>query len=218
MIPDRCTVEIWFRSGVGGKAPYVCWTVLLPSGRLHVYAEHLFTPTTEVPAWTEGSCAKAIVSRTENEILPPKRFRLGRAIGNAEMFPKSHAKGEAPYETCQRNGLYLERGDDQEYFGWQRLKHWFDRHPLDGKPWLTISPSCTFMARTIPIQVQHPEAPDLIDPSGETQAAHSLRMGVMARPSPSILDKPRAVVHPNAIKGLIDAEMGGKRRRGGQIR
>jgi len=209
-IPDGCKIECWFRSGEGGKQPYACWLALLPSGRLHVFAELLMPKE-----WAIGRCAKTVADLQRDRIRRP----LSKAIGSADLFPSGDDTGESPSETCRRNGLALHEGDKNDLFGWIRLKHWFEEHPLDDAPWLTIDPQdCPFMARTVPTLVQDPEAPDLIDPSGETQAAHALRIGVMARPSPSILDKPKPKAHPDAIKHLIDAERRPRGFRSGMIR
>lgn len=211
-IPERCHVEIWIRSGVGGKTPYACWVACLPDGRIHLLAELLGEQL------VMAHFAQAIVRATTDTILPATTGRLVRVIGDAAMFPTSDVHGESPSETCRRAGLYVIKGDDQESFGWERVKHWWGVMPITHDPWLTIDPDCVFAIRTLPTLVQDDTLPDLVSEEAETQAAHALRVGVMARPSPSPIPISAQPAPAHSIAGAVqDARDGRKGRPFGMV-
>ncbi len=204
-IPERCHLEVWLRSGAGGRAAYACFVACLPDGRLHIFAELL----SEHLVLAQFA---ALIARTmADTILPTTKGRWLKSIGDSALFPTSRDDyGESPAETCRRAGLYLVQGDDHDVFGWERLKHWWGTQPITNQPWLTIDPDCVFAIRTLPTVTQDDTLPDTVSEGSETQAAHALRIGVMARPSPSPIPAAMRALDPHAIKHQIDNETGAR--------
>jgi hypothetical protein len=58
-----------------------------------------------------------------------------------------------------------------------------------GSPgWLVVDPSCTYLRRTLPAQIQDKHDPDDMDTSGDDHGCDSIRYGAMSRPSPTRID------------------------------
>jgi hypothetical protein len=69
---------------------------------------------------------------------------------------------------------------------------------------LLIHPRCQFAIRTLASLVEDKDNPEDIDAGQEDQAAHAVRLGLMARPSPRIL-KPASVTIPkDSARALMD--------------
>lgn len=101
-------------------------------------------------------------------------------------------RGEAIAETLARRpiNLPMKKGDNDRLNGWQRV-HELLRAAPDGKPWLTIDESCTYLRRTIPAAVSDKGDADDVDTTGDDHALDALRYGAMSRPSPTriVLDR-----------------------------
>lgn len=95
-------------------------------------------------------------------------------------------RGEAIAETLARTpiNLPMKKGDNDRLSGWQRLHELFRAAP-DGRPWLTIDESCTYLRRTIPAAVSAKTDADDVDSSGDDHGIDGLRYGAMSRPSPT---------------------------------
>jgi len=101
-------------------------------------------------------------------------------------------RGEAIAETLARRpiGLPMKKGDNDRLNGWQRVHELFRLAP-DGRPWLTIDESCTYLRRTIPAARSDKTDADDLDTNGDDHALDALRYGAMSRPSPTriVLDR-----------------------------
>lgn len=161
----------------GYNQPGCClWVACLPDGHLHVRHEWVFRQT------LVSDAAAEIVRQTR--ALGDPYIRHTAADGH--MFDAT-GQGETLAETAARSGLPLLRMDNgrgSRVPGWQRLRAWLQIAP-DGKPWLTIDPSCGYLIRTLPALVSDDTNPEDVDTTGEDHAGDALRYGLMSRPSPT---------------------------------
>lgn len=171
----------WFRClDWGYNNPGVClWIACLPDGHLHVRHEYVFRQT------IAHEVAKQIRQQTRD--LAPDLDRgitIRYTVADPSMWNKSGQSGESIAETVARAGVPMIKGSNERVIGWQRMRHWFQTAP-DGRPWLTVDPSCAYLLRTIPSLVSDDTIPEDVDTAGEDHAADALRYGLMSRPTPS---------------------------------
>jgi phage terminase large subunit len=166
-LPRVCAVD-W-----GFVKPGVClWLVLLPDGRVYLEDEYVFTRTIATDV------AKEINRRSK-----AAGVRVRYTVGDTAMWTPDSQTGEPISETFARHGVPMIQSDKDRLNGWQRLRHWLRMAP-DGIPWLTVSPLCTYTARTIPSLVSDDHKPEDVDTDGEDHAGDALRYWAMSRPAP----------------------------------
>ena len=159
------------------------WWVCLADGHVHVVAEYKFQRMTVSEVGLE------ILKRTRD--LGVRRLRY--VVADPACWQHTGAgKGEAIAETLARAPIRLpmKKGDNDRRNGWQRLHELLQTAP-DGVPWLTVSPRCTYLRRTLPAAVSTDKDPDDLDTTGDDHALDALRYGAMSRPSPTrkLLDR-----------------------------
>ena len=104
--------------------------------------------------------------------------------------------GETVYETLGVLGLPMRRADRDRKNGWYRLHELLRPSPY-GTPWLTVDPSCTYLARTIAAAPSDPADPDELDVKfRDDHGLESVRYGAMSRPSPTTF-------HPVTVAGGV---------------
>lgn len=154
------------------------WWLCLPDGGLHVAKEYKFKGE------TAERVGKSIHDGTRS--LGVKRLRY--IACDPAMWQKTGAgRGESIAETLLRLRLPVRRSDNDRRNGWLRI-HELLRPMNDHRPWLTIDPLCTYLARTLPAMVQDDNDPEDIDTKGDDHAMDALRYGAMSRPSPTRVD------------------------------
>jgi hypothetical protein len=200
-LPPGCKVERWIRWGYA-KAAYVLYAILLPNGRVYLYDEQLYPQT--VAALVAGD-----VRRQTAALVKDMPMKIGRAVGHIEMT-KGAGLGESYADTFMRAGVTLWCDDTDPIQGWGRLRHWLCNAP-DGQPWLMIHPRCVYAIKTLAALVQDDDKPDDISDGQEDQAAHALRVGLMARPAPRALKPPKPEVLPDSIRAMINGATGYRR-------
>ncbi|HUX00269.1 MAG TPA: hypothetical protein VMY35_04750 [Phycisphaerae bacterium] len=180
----------WFGSlDWGYNAPGVCyWWVCLPDGHYYLAQEYKFNGATG---------QKVTVKEVAEEI-----HRVSRMLG-LDQTPVIYADpatkqrtgqvGESILETFQRYGVPMQVSNNDRVNGWQRV-HELLRLAPDGRPWLLVSPQCTYLIRTLPAAVQDDKNPDDLDTAGDDHALDALRYGAMSWPSASHRVKPRLIV------------------------
>jgi phage terminase large subunit len=181
---DRHVVDVplvkkleWFASmDWGYNAPgCVLWWACLPDGRYHIAREYKFSGQTSEEV--------AVQIRRVTKSLGIKRLRYLSC--DPAMWQKTGAgRGEAIAETLIRHGLPARKSDNDRFNGWLRC-HELLRCRGTEEPWITVSPSCTYLTRTVPAMLQDKHDPDDMDTTGDDHAVDALRYGAMSRPSPT---------------------------------
>ena len=157
----------------GFVKPGAClWIALLPEGHAHIAHEWMFTRV------VNSDQAKTIKAKSEEWGI-----KAAWTVADTGMWTPDGDSGESPAETYARYGVPLRQADKERVAGWSRLREWLRAAP-DGKPWLTVSPECSYVIRTIPSLVSKDTKPEDVDTDGEDHAADALRYFVMARPAP----------------------------------
>ena len=164
----------------GFVKPGICgWWVQTPDGKLYREAEYVFTRTT---AFDVG---KEIAQRTVSAGLQRVKYLV---FDTAMEIPQNDS-GESTIASVRRGlrsgGLSVATrpADKDRINGWQRFRHWLRTSP-DGTPWLQVSPTCTYFARTIPSLVSDDHKPEDVDTNGEDHAGDEARYLMMSMPMP----------------------------------
>jgi len=150
------------------------WAIVEPDGHLHITQEYVFRQTLAEVA------AGRILQMTQNG-----GYQLLASAADPSMWIRTGQSGESIAETMQRVGVALQRANHERVNGWQRVRHWLSLAP-DGRPWMTIDPSCVYLLRTLPALIHDDTHPEDLDTTGEDHAADALRYLVMARPAPGV--------------------------------
>lgn len=160
----------------GFNAPgCVLWWACLPDGRYHVRWEYKF----------KGEHAETVATEIKRITKSLHIERLRYLVCDPAMKAKTGAgRGESIFETLQRRGIPMRAGDNDRFNGWNRV-HELLRLDADDQPWITVSPSCAYLIRTLPAQVQDVHDPEDIDSAKDDHAVDALRYGAMSRPSPT---------------------------------
>lgn len=153
----------------------VLWWACLPDGRYYIRWEYKF----------KGLSAETVagdIKRITADLGIPK---LRYLVCDPAMRQKTGAgRGESIYETLLRRGLPMRGGDNDRFNGWNRV-HELLRLDANDQPWLTVSPDCKYLVRTLPAMVQDDHDPEDIDTAKDDHAVDALRYGAMSRPSPT---------------------------------
>jgi hypothetical protein len=174
-LPVESGVEHFASMDWGYNAPgCVLWWACLPDGRYHVRWEYKF----------KGLSAEAVAT----EIIRINKslgVKLRYLVCDPAMKQKTGAgRGESIFETLLRRKLPMRAGDNDRFNGWNRV-HELLRLDAEGQPWLTVSPDCKYLTRTLPAMVQDDHDPEDIDTGKDDHAVDALRYGAMSRPSPT---------------------------------
>jgi hypothetical protein len=159
----------------GYNAPGVLFLArTLADGRLHIEHEWKFKQQT-IPQTAER--AKAILA--ERGIT---KIRLVCPQDMADTKQADTLQAEAPRVTFGRNGVTLIPVDADAH-GWSRVHDYLRMSP-HGTPWLTVSPSCVYLSRTLPTLIADDKHPDELANAQDDRAALALRTLVASRPQP----------------------------------
>jgi hypothetical protein len=97
--------------------------------------------------------------------------------------------GETRADTFRHNGIRIRQIAFDDLQGWTRVGELLGSRP-DGRPWLTIDPSCVQLMRAITNAVSDPSDPENVLDSPTDHPLRALRVGAMSRPSPKPFEKP----------------------------
>ncbi len=183
----------YFRS-IWYATDQVClWWVILPDGRLHIRAELVSVKS------LISTFAREIRLKTAALKMPSVRY----TVGLTEQLIGSSSKGddgETRLDTFRLSGLSVRESSHDPVQGWSRVSELFGLRS-DGRPWLTIDPSCTQLQRAITNAVSDPANPESVLDFASTPPLHALRIGAMSRPAPRPFKKPD--LPKNAVGHLL---------------
>jgi hypothetical protein len=190
----RTDLEIFLSLDWGWNAPgCVLWWVALVDSHYHIAAELKF-------------------QRTAVETLGAEVWKRNKDLGFGRMRyvvadpacwqHTGAGKGESIAESLSRPPcrLPMKKGDNNRLLGWARVHELFQPAP-DGRPWVTVDESCTYLRRTIPAAVSDKSDPDDVDTTGDDHGLDALRYGAMSRPAPSRLM--RTLSYPKKSAGAL---------------
>lgn len=153
------------------------WWAVLPDGHYHIAYEYKFREH------TADEFATAWFRITEQYLrLKPAQIRY-LACDPAMKQRTGAGRGESIFETLLRRKLPMRPSDNDRANGWIRC-HQLLREDPQGRPWVTISPDCTYGRRSMPSLVQAKNDPDDLDTDGDDHWADAFRYGAMSRPTP----------------------------------
>ncbi len=161
----------------GFVKPGICLWAVPIDGKLYIEDEYVFSRT------IASDVAREIRRRSQ-----ARGIRVKMTVGDTAMWTPDAQTGESIAETFARHGVPMIQSDKERINGWNRLRHWLRPSP-DGTPWLTVSPNCAYLSRTVPAQVSDEHTPEDIDTDGEDHAVDALRYLVMSRPAPGVTSK-----------------------------
>lgn len=162
----------------GRNAPGVClWWVALPDGHYHIEAEFKFNggvahkmTVKDVALEIRRRCTDLGLKKVPTCWTDPACWSGATAAG---------VVGESIAEAFLRWKIPVAKAANERVNGWQRLHELFRIAP-DGQPWLTISPTCTYGIRTIPMQMQSRTNPEDIDTNGDDHWVDAARYGTVS--------------------------------------
>lgn len=194
---------VWFRAlHYGG--PHLClWIAILPDGALHVRSER---------HWLRGvigAVARDMRSQTAALGIPAVRYTVAES---AQMIGKeSDDYGETRLDTFRANQISIRTQTHDPIQGWTRITELLATRP-DGRPWLTVDPSCEHLIRALTTAVSDPSSTEEVLAFPDDQALRALRVGVMSRPTPKLFEKPP--LPKNAVGRLLEeCRTGGEEKR-----
>lgn len=203
--PQGCKIERWVR---WGHVAYCVWVMVFPNGRVYLLDERVY-------AHPIAASVASDVRRYSAELEARTRGKLARTVGHPEMEKGAGLSGESFADTFARHGVPLWCDDTDAIQGWGRVRHWL-QVANDHEPWMLIHPRCAFAIRTLSSITADKDNQEDISDGQEDQAAHAIRAGLMARPSPRIL-KPIAAEIPRESARAMMNEWAGERRQIGQV-
>ena len=187
----RPEVEWFGAMDWGYNAPgYMAWVACLPDGHYHVAQEYKFQQTA---AETVGQQIRAVT-----EAMGITRLRY-IACDPSMKHKTGHGRGESILETLSRLRLPMRASDNDRNNGWLRMHQMLQPAP-DGRPWLTVDPSCRYLRRTLPAMQQDTHDPEDLDTTQDDHAVDALRYGLMSRPGPT-----RITIAPRVLTGTLGA-------------
>jgi hypothetical protein len=216
-LPPGCKIERWIDWGYAPHYGMVQWVAIFPNGRIYVFAEWKFNGEHAKQLYVASEVAKKIADLTKMEALPlAQSRRINRSIGDPSMWAKDGHTGEDYAETFRSHGVAMQKGDNDRVLGWGRLRHWFRLAP-DGLPWMMFHPRCETTVRVIPAAIRDKNDPEDIDTNCEDHPLDTLRYGVMARPSPTVMRSALIAILPDTPLALFQSENLATVRAPGQI-
>ena len=166
------------------------WWEVRADRHLHIRQEWLFQHL------DESDLARQALTKTAALGIP----RIGYTVADPILFPAKMAgpRGQYIAESLSYYGWPVVPADAETFNGWKRVQSLLRLAP-NGRPWLTIDPSCTTLIQDLTAGMSDDQRPD--EMSAEAPALIALRYGAMSRPAP---DRPVAKpVCPAGTPGYI---------------
>lgn len=201
----RTDDRAWFRSlhygFVDPNATICLWWEVLRDHRLHVHAE------LRHQAKTIEALATAIQRQTEAMRIDYVTY----TVADQENIGKEDGDGETRPETFAKCGVPLRVIKPDPIQGWTRVRELLGLRP-DGKPWLTIDPSCQYLIRALTSAMQDKSDSEDVMPFANDQPLKALRVGAMSRPAPNLAKPPELPKH--AVGHLVNQLREGEKSSG----
>ena len=205
MIKRRDEHTRWFRSLHYGGTHVCLWWAILPDGGLYIPCElvrgkGLISDLAKDIRQETRRLGLAERQDADNAHQPYIRYTVADELA---MIGKTNKdmEGETRADTFRANGIIIRESSHDEAQGWTRVSELLGTRP-DGRPWLTISPSCVQLVRALTNAVSDPNDPEVLLESANDQPLRALRIGAMSRPAPKPSDKPK--LPPNAVGHLLE--------------
>ncbi len=195
---------VWFRSLHYGPVTHVLWWAILPDGRLHVRSElQQMKPLL-------STLAQSIRVHTSDLKLKAIRYTaVDRATVSGHADKKSD--GETRIDTLRGYGLSVRELSHDPVQGWTRIGELLGLR-RDGRPWLSIHPSCELLIRALQNAVSDPSDLEAVQASQHDPPLIALRIGAMSRPAPKPFAMP--ALPKNAVGHLLEEARKGTSRSG----
>jgi hypothetical protein len=153
----------------------VLWWVCLPDGHYHIEQEYKFNGEVGNKVYV-----KDVAEEIKRRCKALGLSRVPLCWVDPDITLNKGQIGESIAETFSRHGVPTIKSTNDRVNGWQRVYEMFRDAP-DGSPWLTFDPSCKYLIRTIPLQIQDKNNPEDVNTHGDDHAADALRYGAMSR-------------------------------------
>lgn len=124
----------------------------------------------------------AIQIRKETSDLAIEKIRYTAA--DIENIGKDDTDGEARSTTFAKHKVPLRVLTIDPTQGWTRIRELLGKRP-NGRPWLTIDPSCEYLVRAMGSAVQDASDAADVQDFGNIHPLLALRIGAMSRPAPN---------------------------------
>lgn len=170
----------WFRSmDYGFLDPNVTlWWAILPDGALHIKAEQRRQFSTIATLAKDIRTQSRELGIRQVRYTVADKFSMGERTNQEDGF-----HGETRAETFRAYGVPVTTTNQSREIGWSRVREFFALRP-DGRPWLTLDPSCRYLIRAITAAVADKARHEDIAEFKDDHPLDALRLGVMTRPSP----------------------------------
>jgi hypothetical protein len=174
------------------------WAAVTNDHKLYLFDEYTFQGT------VASDVAREIYRRSRDWGIKPLY------VGDTQMWGPQSDTGESIAETFGRFGVSMVQANKDRKNGWQRVRAYLRDAP-DGKPWMTVHPTCEKLIRTLPALQQDEHDPEDVDSEGPDHWSDALRYLCMARPMPGQKGSVRNVV-VNSVAWLLNQESKKERR------
>ena len=178
------TPEPWyFRSLHYGYSPpnatVVLWWRVAHDATLHIQHE-----------WRAQQLTIAdLAAAMRKETLDLGIEKVRHTAAHDENIGTEGKDGESRAETFAKHKVPLRILTIDPVQGWTRVRELLGTRP-DGRPWLTIHPTCQHLIRAIGSAVQDPSDAETIQDFGNIHPLNALRIGAMSRPAPNPQQQP----------------------------
>ena len=177
----------WFRSLHYGGNHACLWWAILPDGGLHIPVELVKSKCLISDLALEMRKQTRALGLTERQDAHDNRQPFIRyTVADATAMHGKSSKGddgETRADTFRHNGIVIRESSHDEAQGWTRVAELLGVRP-DGRPWLTIAPSCVQLIRALTNAVSDPNDEEMLLESANDQPLRALRIGAMSRPAP----------------------------------
>jgi phage terminase large subunit len=173
----------------GRNAPgVVLWWVALADGRYYIEDEYKFNGDVVGSKLTVKDVATEIKRRCTDRGLP----KVPTCWTDPACWQNTGQIGESIADTFLKYRIPVAKANNDRRSGWQRLHELFRLAP-DGRPWLLVSPRCTYGVRTLPAQLQAKNDPEDIDTKGDDHWVDAARYGGVSGVRWRSTPKPKAI-------------------------
>lgn len=181
----------WFCSMDWGYANPGCvlWWACLPDGHFHIAHERKF----------QGLVVHDVAALIKQDSAWLGLKKPPVVYADPAMWQKTGQVGESIGQTLGRLGVPVAKAQNDRENGWQRVRELLHDAP-DGTPWLTVSPKCAYLIRTLPTMVHDTNSVSArkgedLNTEADDHAVDALRYGAMSWPTARQTGARKRVAH-----------------------